>query len=72
MKTIKIQSAIISEIIIRPNENIPVSVSYRLLDDQGGLVTVKTVNIPKNEVTQAMSDMATKLLAFVETAEELK
>lgn len=71
-KEIIIEQAEIEEIIIRPNENIPVSVSYKLLDDEGNMITVKRVNIPQNEITKAISDMTIKLLDSIETEEQIK
>jgi hypothetical protein len=72
MKTINIDQAQIEEIIIRPNESIPVTVSYKLFDDNGDLVTVKKVTIPQNEITKAISDMTTKLLDNIESTEDIK
>lgn len=71
MKTIKIKDSEIEEVIIRPNENIPVSVSYKLLDDTGKLITVKRINIPQNEITQEISNMVTKLLTNISDQEGL-
>lgn len=72
MKQINLKNAQIEEIIIRPHENIPVSVSYKLLDDAGNVVTVKRANIPANEITKTMGDMADKLLACINEDEGLK
>lgn len=71
MKTIQISNAEISEIIIRPNDSTPVTVSYKLLDDDGKMVTVKRITIPQNEVTDSMASMASKLLTAVSTEEGL-
>jgi hypothetical protein len=70
-KQITIEEAQIEEIIIRPNDSTPVTVSYKLLDDDGKMVTVKRITIPKNEITNSMAEMATKLLTSISTEEGL-
>lgn len=70
-KQITISEAEIEEIIIRPNDSTPVTVSYRLLDTGGKMITIKRTTIPKNEITASMATMATKLLTTISTDEGL-
>lgn len=72
-KTITITSAEIEEIILRPNEEIAFSVSYRLKDAGGNVVYRKRIVIEKSELpTTALTNLtnfATKVLTRIETVE---
>lgn len=69
-KIITVSEAQIEEIILRPIDNI-VTVSYRLLDENGDMINTKRVNIPPGEATKEVTDIVSKLLANVSNKEDL-
>lgn len=73
MKTINITSAEIEEIILRPNEEIAFSVSYRLKDAGGNVVYRERLVIEKSELPAAaltnLTNLADKILTRIETVE---
>jgi len=75
MKTINIKNAIVEEVIIRPNDNTPVSISYKLLEPDGTLITVRRLVVSKDELPadtlNALTTLSTKLLKKVELEEKL-
>lgn len=71
MKIINIKNIQIEEIIIRPNENIPISVSYRLLDENNNLVMIKKNSVNKDKLTKEFSEITGKILKEISMTEEL-
>ena len=62
MKTLNIKTAQIEEIIIRPLENIPLSISYKLFSDTGELITVRRISINKADLPTAGQDAIDTLM----------
>lgn len=71
MKQINLKSAEISEIIIRPNEVLPVTVMYNVKDESGVLVFSRTITLKKNQLSNKVENLAEKILEHILTKEEL-
>ena len=65
MKTIKLQNIEVEEITIRPNEQIPISVSYKIFDDTGTLLTVRRVQVERSDAPTQINNIANKLLQHI-------
>lgn len=60
---------------MRPNDVVSITITYRLLDDTGQLITVRRAVFKKEDMAQAGKDAITniteKILKHVEIHEEL-
>lgn len=75
MKTLKLKDAEIVEIIIRPNEDIPLVIAYNIKDEDGNVVYQKTTQVKKDDLTEqtlsTLDSFADKLLSKLTIAEGL-
>jgi hypothetical protein len=69
MKTITIQNAVIQQIIISPNDALPLAISYTLLDNSGNVVTTKILNIASADLPAlgktGLTNLTQKILEFI-------
>lgn len=71
MRVLTLKNAEIVEIVLRPNEGLPVVISYRLKDDQGNIVFNKTAQIKLADLPPAAQNSLTSLSAKLLTKLEL-
>lgn len=75
MKIINLKEAEVVEVIMRPNEAIPLTVQFRLKDDAGNVVMHKTVQVKKEDMPgqaeTAILTLVDKITRRLETLEGL-
>ena len=71
MKTITVKDIVIEEMIIRPGDAHPVSVSYKLFDENNELITTRRQNLSAGDVTSEIVSLTTKLLGSIEDGEDI-
>lgn len=75
MKTISLKDIEIQEIIIRPNEVLPVVVLYKIRDPDGNPILAKTAMIDSLELPEVaqtgLSNLSESILEYLNTKEEL-
>ena len=76
MKTIRIKNITLEEIIVRPNDDVAVSVVYRLVDDSDVMVAVRRAVMEKKDLTPQtvnfLDSFANKIKDALEIKEQLK
>ena len=72
MKTLSIENLIVDEIIIRPNEEVPVSMIYRLVDDKGENLIARRAVISKSDLPGNSLSSLTNLVNKIVDALKIK
>ena len=76
MKNIVLKDIRIKEVVIQPESETPMAITYELLDDNDQVLTVKNTTVKREEFTtkgqKAITDFAADLLTKVKEAEQFQ
>lgn len=62
MKTINVTAVKVIEVVLRPNEEMPLAVAFELLDEGGQVVTAKRVVVKSEDLPLAASNAIANLV----------
>ena len=64
-KQITLQSAEIREVILRPDDTVPLTVLYQIKDDAGNVVFTKRVQVKREDMHQQATTALTQLITRI-------
>lgn len=67
MKQINLTSIKVIEVILRPNETIPLAVAFEILDETGKAVFIKRLTVKKEDMPQGATTAITQLVDRITT-----